>query len=112
MERKWWTLISVCVATLMLLIDVTIVNVALPDIQNSLHGSFSDVQWVIDAYSLMLAALLLTAGSLADLFGRRLVFVSGLLVFTASSLLSGVATTPLFLNLARGAQISSLLRPW
>lgn len=104
MERKWWTLISVCVATLMLLIDVTIVNVALPDIQNSLHGSFSDVQWVIDAYSLMLAALLLTAGSLADLFGRRLVFVSGLLVFTASSLLSGVATTPLFLNLARGAQ--------
>ena len=62
------------------------------------------MQWVIDAYSLMLAALLLTAGSLADLFGRRLVFIAGLVVFTASSLLSGVATTPLFLNLARGAQ--------
>jgi EmrB/QacA subfamily drug resistance transporter len=104
MERKWWTLIAVCVATLMLLIDVTIVNVALPNIQTSLHGSFNDVQWVIDAYSLMLGALLLTAGSLADLFGRRLVFISGLVVFTSSSLLSGVATTPLFLNLARGAQ--------
>jgi EmrB/QacA subfamily drug resistance transporter len=104
MERKWWTLIAVCTATLMLLIDVTIVNVALPDIQTSLKASFSDVQWVIDAYSLTLAALLLTAGSLADLFGRRRVFVLGLVVFTASSLLSGLATTPLFLNLARGAQ--------
>jgi len=104
MDRKWWTLIAVCVATFMLLIDVTIVNVALPNIQSSLHASFSDVQWVIDAYSLMLAALLLTAGSLADLFGRRLVFTSGLVVFTVSSLLSGLATTPLLLNLARGAQ--------
>jgi EmrB/QacA subfamily drug resistance transporter len=104
MERKWWTLVAVCVATLMLLIDVTIVNVALPNIQTELHASFSDVQWVIDAYSLTLAALLLTAGSLADLFGRRLVFTIGLVVFTTSSLLSGLAPTPLFLNLARGAQ--------
>jgi EmrB/QacA subfamily drug resistance transporter len=104
MARKWWTLVAVCVATFMLLIDVTIVNVALPKIQSALHASFSDVQWVIDAYSLLLAALLLTAGSLADLFGRRLVFTAGLVVFTASSLLSGIATTPLFLNLARGAQ--------
>jgi MFS family permease len=64
MERKWWTLVAVCVATLMLLIDVTIVNVALPNIQSALHANFSDVQWVVDAYSLLLAALLLTAGSL------------------------------------------------
>jgi EmrB/QacA subfamily drug resistance transporter len=104
MERKWWTLIAVCVGTFMLLLDVTIVNVALPSIQASLKASFSDLQWVIDAYSLMLAALLLTTGSLADLFGRRLLFVLGLVVFTVSSLLSGLAQDPVWLNLARGAQ--------
>ncbi len=104
MDRKWWTLIAVCLGTFMLLIDVTIVNVALPDIQTSLKADFSDLQWVIDAYALMLAALLLTTGSLADLFGRRRVFVVGLCIFTGSSLLSGLATSPLFLNLARGAQ--------
>ena len=104
MDRKWWTLIAVCVGTFMLLLDVTIVNVALPSIQTSLHASFSDVQWVIDAYSLTLAAFLLTTGSFADLWGRRLIFVIGLVVFTASSLASGLAQSPLWLNLARGAQ--------
>ncbi len=104
MDRKWWTLIAVCVGTFMLLIDVTIVNVALPSIQSSLHSSFSDLQWVVDAYSLMLAALLLTTGSLADRFGRRRLFMIGLAIFSVSSLLSGLATTPLWLNLARGAQ--------
>jgi EmrB/QacA subfamily drug resistance transporter len=103
-DRKWWTLIAVCVGTFMLLLDVTIVNVALPAIQASLHASFSDLQWVVDAYALMLAALLLTTGSLADLFGRRRLFVIGLVIFSVSSLLSGLATTPLWLNLARGAQ--------
>src|SRR6267378_3725388 len=86
-DRRWWTLAAVCVATFMLLLDITIVNVALPDIQRSLKSSFSDLQWVIDAYALSLAALLLTAGALADLFGRRLVFVVGLGLFTAASLL-------------------------
>jgi EmrB/QacA subfamily drug resistance transporter len=104
MDRKWWTLIAVCVGTFMLLLDVSIVNVALPDIQTSLHANFSDLQWVIDAYSLVLAALLLTTGSLADLFGRRLLFVIGLVVFTGSSLGSGLAQSPLMLNLFRGAQ--------
>ena len=66
----------------MLLLDVTVVNVALPDIQKDLGSSFSDLQWVIDAYALTLAAFLLTAGSLADLLGRRRVFVIGLVVFT------------------------------
>jgi hypothetical protein len=70
--HKWWTLVAVCLGTFMLLLDVTIVNVALPDIQSALHSSFSDLQWVVDAYALTLASLLLTAGSLADLFGRRL----------------------------------------
>ena len=72
MERKWWTLVAVAVGTFMLLLDVTIVNVALPDIERSLDASLADLQWVIDAYALTLAALQLTAGSLADRFGRRL----------------------------------------
>jgi EmrB/QacA subfamily drug resistance transporter len=104
MDRKWWTLIAVCVGTFMLLLDVTIVNVALPAIQSSLHASFSDLQWVVDAYSLLLAALLLTTGSLADLYGRKRVFVIGLVIFILSSLASGLAQSPLWLNLARGAQ--------
>ena len=104
MERKWWTLLAVCIGTFMLLLDVTIVNTALPYIERALGASFADLQWVIDAYALTLAALLLTGGSLADLFGRRLVFVLGLGVFTAASLLCGLAGSPLFLNLARALQ--------
>ena len=90
MERKWWTLVAVAVGTFMLLLDVTIVNVALPDIQKDLDSSFSQLQWVIDAYALSLAALVLTAGSLADLYGRRLLFSIGILVFTVGSLLCGI----------------------
>jgi EmrB/QacA subfamily drug resistance transporter len=104
LERKWWTLIAVCTATFMLLLDITVVNVALPDIQRSLHSSFSDLQWVVDAYSLTLAAFLLTAGVLGDMFGRRGVFAVGLGIFTASSLVCGVSSSSLMLNLARGAQ--------
>src|SRR3954471_53139 len=103
-DRRWWTLGAVCVATFMLLLDITIVNVALPDIAKDLGSSFSDLQWVVDAYALSLAALLLTAGSLADLLGRRRVFVLGLAVFTAASLLCALATTPFFLDLARALQ--------
>jgi EmrB/QacA subfamily drug resistance transporter len=103
-DRRWWTLGAVCVATFMLLLDITIVNVALPDIARDLRSSFSDLQWVIDAYALSLAALLLTAGSLADRLGRRLVFTAGLAVFTAASLLCALATSPLFLELARALQ--------
>ena len=69
MERKWWTLIVVCVATFMLLLDITVVNTALPDIQEDLDASFTDLQWVIDAYALTLAAFTLSAGSLADRLG-------------------------------------------
>jgi EmrB/QacA subfamily drug resistance transporter len=104
MDRKWWTLITVCVATFMLLLDITVVNVALPSIQRSLDASFSDLQWVVDAYSLTLAAFLLTAGVLGDMYGRRGVFASGLAIFSASSLLCGLAANPLMLNLARAAQ--------
>ena len=100
LERKWWTLIAVCTAVFMLLIDITVVNVALPDIQRSLHSSFSDLQWVVDAYSLTLAAFLLTAGVIGDMFGRREVFAVGLGIFSAASLVCGLSTTSLMLNLA------------
>src|SRR5271156_4745614 len=101
MEKKWWTLIVVCAATFMLLLDVTIVIVALPAIQSGLDASFSEVQWVVDAYALTLASVLLTAGSLADRYGRRLLFTIGLIVFTLGSLLCGVAQSPLMLILSR-----------
>ena len=104
MDRKWWTLIAVSVAIFMLLLDITVVNVALPDIQRSLHSSFQDLQWVVDAYSLTLAAFLLTAGSVADRIGRKRVFLAGLVVFTGSSALCGLSSSALMLNLARGVQ--------
>src|SRR5216684_4452283 len=104
LARKWWTLMAVCVATFMLLLDITVVNVALPDIARSLHASFTDLQWVIDAYALTLATCVLNAGSLADLLGRKRVFVGGVVLFTAASTLCGAATSPLFLILARALQ--------
>jgi EmrB/QacA subfamily drug resistance transporter len=104
LDRKWWTLIAVSTATFMLLLDITVVNVALPDIQRSLNASFSDLQWVIDAYSLTLAAFLLTAGVIGDIYGRRTIFAVGLGIFSLASLLCGLSTTPLMLNLARAVQ--------
>ncbi|HEX4526716.1 MAG TPA: MFS transporter [Gaiellaceae bacterium] len=104
MARKWWTLIAVCTATFMLLLDITIVNVALPSIQRSLHASFSDLQWVVDAYALALATCVLTAGSLADLFGRKRLFLIGVTLFTCASAACGLANDPLFLIIARGVQ--------
>ncbi|HEX4244162.1 MAG TPA: MFS transporter, partial [Acidimicrobiales bacterium] len=104
LERKWWTLIAVCTAIFMLLLDITVVNVALPDIQRSLHSSFSDLQWVVDAYALTLAAFLLTAGVIGDMFGRREVFAIGLGVFSVASLVCGLSTTSLMLNLSRAVQ--------
>src|SRR5215204_5715277 len=104
MAAKWWTLLAVCLAIFMLLLDITIVNVALPDIRRELDSSFTDLQWVVDAYALALAALLLATGSLGDLLGRRRIFVIGILLFVLASLLCGLATTPTILNLARSLQ--------
>jgi EmrB/QacA subfamily drug resistance transporter len=104
MDRKWRALSIVCVAIFMLLLDITVVNVALPNIQRELHTSFTDLQWVVDAYAIMLASVMLNAGSLGDLLGRKRVFVAGVALFTLASALCGAATSPLFLNLARGAQ--------
>ncbi len=104
MESKWWTLVAVCLGVFMLLLDITIVNVALPDIQTELSASFADLQWVVDAYALTLAALLLTAGSLADMYGRRRLYLIGLGVFTIASLLCGVAQDIVVLQLSRALQ--------
>src|ERR671918_100995 len=104
MARKWWTLIAVSVATFMLLLDITVVNTALPSIEEDLGASFTELQWVIDAYPLSLAALVLTAGSLADRLGRRRVFAWGLGIFSVASLLCALAPDPTSLNLARALQ--------
>ncbi|WP_134742463.1 MFS transporter [Nocardioides sp. 503] len=103
-DPKWWTLIAVCTGVFILLLDITIVNVALPDIQTELDASLSDLQWVIDAYALSLAALLLTAGSLADLYGRRMVFVIGTGLFMLGSIACGAAQDVFFLQVARAFQ--------
>jgi EmrB/QacA subfamily drug resistance transporter len=104
MARKWWTLLAVCLGMLMLLVDVTIVNVALPSVAKDLKASFSDLQWTIDAYALSLAALLLVAGSLGDRLGHKKIFGGGLVVFTVSSFLCGIAPDSVFLILSRAAQ--------
>jgi EmrB/QacA subfamily drug resistance transporter len=103
-ERKWWTLIAVCVATFMLLLDITIVNVALPSIQSSLNSSLSSLQWVVDAYALTLASFLLVFGSLGDRLGRRRIFSVGFAIFTVASLCCGLANDPTVLNIFRALQ--------
>ncbi|HLM97197.1 MAG TPA: MFS transporter, partial [Acidimicrobiales bacterium] len=103
-ERHWWTLVAVCGATFMLLVDITIVQVALPTMQRSLHASFSDLQWVISAYALSLAALILTQGALADKFGRKRIFIFGLAVFTLASAACGLSHTPAELIASRAVQ--------
>jgi len=103
-DTRRWTLIAVCVTTFMLLLDITIVVVALPSIQHRLSADLTGLQWVVDAYALALAALILTAGALADRYGRRLVFMFGVVVFTSASLVCGVAWNITALDVARGVQ--------
>ncbi|ONH58038.1 MFS transporter [Frankia sp. CcI49] len=102
--RKWLPLLTVCLGTFMLLIDVTIVNVALPDLVTDLGASLSALQWVIDAYALSLAALLLGVGSIADIVGHRRMYIAGLGLFAVSSLLCGLAPGPGTLVAARAVQ--------
>jgi EmrB/QacA subfamily drug resistance transporter len=104
MERKWRVLIVVCVAVFMLLLDITVVNVALPNIQKELDTSFTELQWVVDAYALTLAATMLNAGSLGDLLGRKRIFLIAIGLFTIASALCGAAQSPVWLIVARGAQ--------
>jgi EmrB/QacA subfamily drug resistance transporter len=92
-NRKWWTLGAVAFGLFMIMLDNTVVNVALPSIQRELGASLSELEWIVTGYALSFAALMLTGGKLADLFGRRLIFVLGIAVFTFSSLMCGVADT-------------------
>jgi EmrB/QacA subfamily drug resistance transporter len=104
MTRKWWTLAAVVIATFMLLLDITVVNTALPKLEQGLGASFTDLQWVIDVYSLALATVVLTAGSLADRFGRKRSFLIGLVIFTGASLACALAPSASFLIAARAVQ--------
>lgn len=99
-----WVLAATILGSSMAFIDGTVVNVALPALQDSLHASVSQIQWVIEAYSLSLAALLLVGGALGDLYGRRLIFLIGVFVFAASSVWCGLASTILQLITARTVQ--------
>jgi EmrB/QacA subfamily drug resistance transporter len=104
MQSRWWPLVAICLGSFMLLLDVTIVTVALPDMAADLHASFTSLQWVLDVYALVLAALLLGAGSIADIVGRRRAFVAGLVLFALGSLACGLAPTAAVLITARGLQ--------
>src|SRR5437867_8162349 len=90
-SRRWWALAIVIAAQFMVILDIAIVNVALPSIKTDLHFSQENLQWVITAYAILFGGVLLLGGRLADLFGRRRLFVAGLVVFAISSLLSGLA---------------------
>jgi EmrB/QacA subfamily drug resistance transporter len=103
-KTRWWTLALATSATFMLILDVTVVNIALPQLRTSLGATFADMQWVLDAYTVTLAAFLLTGGSLADRLGRKRLFAVGLVIFTLSSLAAGSAQTILALQIARGVQ--------
>ena len=102
--RKWLPLLTVCLGTFMLLIDVTIVNVALPDMAGDLKTGFGSLQWVVDAYALALAALVLGTGSIADRVGHRYAYIGGLALFAAASFVCGIAPNSGALIAARAVQ--------
>jgi len=101
---KWTPLVTVCLGAFMLLVDVSIVNVALPKMTEELHSSFTSLQWVVDMYALVLASLLMLAGSLGDRFGHRRLYIGGLVVFALASLACGIAPNVGVLIAARGVQ--------
>src|SRR5476651_112788 len=103
-EKQRWTLVATILASAMTFIDGTVVNVALPALQAELHATITDVQWVVEAYALFLGALILVGGSMGDQIGRKRVFLFGTVFFTASSVLCGVATSPLVLIVGRALQ--------
>jgi EmrB/QacA subfamily drug resistance transporter len=102
--NRRWTLVAVCVTTFMLLLDITIVVVALPSVQHRFQAGLTSLQWVVDAYALALSSLILTAGALADRYGRRLLFLAGVTLFTGASLLCGFAWSIVALDVARAVQ--------
>ena len=103
-NRKWWTLVAVSFGLFMIMLDNTVVNVALPSIRADLDISISELEWVVNAYALTFGVLLLSGGKLADLLGRRRMFVAGLVIFTAASLWCGLAESAASLIAARSVQ--------
>src|SRR5437899_1251533 len=102
--RSRWTLIAVALATFMTYLDNNIVNVAMPAIERDLHLSISGLEWVVSAYILVFASLLLAGGRLADVFGRRRLFLIGLTIFTAASLVAGMSGSVEMLIISRAVQ--------
>src|SRR5580692_3753959 len=92
-RARWWALTAVSLATLMSYLDNNIINVALPTIQRDLHLSVSGLEWIVSSYLLVLGGLLLVGGRIADVYGRRRMFLAGLAIFTLSSLAAGLAGT-------------------
>ena len=103
-NKQWWTLAAVAFGLFMIMLDNTVVNVALPSIQRDLGVGLSELEWIVSGYALSFAALMLTGGKLADAYGRRLIFVVGIAVFTAASLACGLSTSGEMLIAARVAQ--------
>ena len=103
-NRRWWTLAAMCFALFMVMLDNTVVNVALPSIQRSFDASLSSLEWTINAYSLSFAVLLVTGGRLGDIFGRRKVFLIGVVVFAAASATIGFAPSEGWLVASRAVQ--------
>src|SRR5258708_10495206 len=101
---KQWTLVATILGSSLTFIDGTVVNVALPALQADLQATITDVQWVIEAYALFLGALILVGGSLGDQFGRKRVFLLGVVFFTAASIACGLATSPVMLIVGRALQ--------
>src|SRR6202163_1150487 len=99
-----WTLGATILASSMTFIDATVINVALPALQADLHATITDVQWVIEAYALFLGALILVGGSMGDQFGRKRVFLFGVVFFTVASTLCGMAMSPRTLIIGRALQ--------
>src|SRR6266496_5517387 len=90
-NRRWWALGALGVSVFMIMLDNTVVSLALPTIQSELHTSLTQLEWIVNAYALVFAVFLLTGGKLADFLGRRAIFITGLVVFTGSSLACGLA---------------------
>ena len=103
-NKRWWGLAAVCFGLFMALLDVTIVNVALPTIQSDFNTDFSQLEWIVNAYTLIFAVALITVARLGDIFGRKRFFMLGLIVFTIGSLLCALAPGINFLNISRGIQ--------
>jgi len=103
-NRRWWTLAAMCFALFMIMLDNTVVNVALPSIQKDLHATYASLEWTVSAYTLSLGVLLITGGRLGDIFGRRKVFLLGVVVFAASSAFIGFSQTDAWLIGGRALQ--------